>query len=142
MWEHGVFKSWTERDGLPGGVVRSLYRDHDGVLWIGTYDGGLGRYKGGRFSRFSTRHGLYDDGVFQILEDRRGYLWMSGNRGIQRVNKRELHAVADGLADRVNALSLGKGDGLLNAECNGGTWPSGATTPDGTCGFRRRTASP
>ena len=135
VWRNGVFKSWTERDGLPGGVVRSLYRDHDGVLWIGTYDGGLGRYKDGRFSRFTTREGLYDDGVFQILEDRRGYFWMSGNRGIQRVSKRELDAVADGAAERVTSLSLGKGDGLLNAECNGGTWPSGATGADGTLWF-------
>ena len=134
-WQAGVFKSWTERDGLPGGVVRSLYRDDDGVLWIGTYDGGLGRYKDGRFSRFTTREGLYDNGVFQILEDGRGYLWMSGNRGIQRVSKRELNAVAEGSATRVTSLSLGKGDGLLNAECNGGTWPAGTTGPNGTLWF-------
>jgi signal transduction histidine kinase/ligand-binding sensor domain-containing protein len=132
---NGVLKSWTESDGLPGGVVRSLYRDNDGVLWIGTYDGGLGRYKDGRFSRFTTREGLYDNGVFQILEDHRGYLWMSGNRGIQRVAKRELNAVADGAADRVRSLSLGRGDGLLNPECNGGTWPSGATNANGTLWF-------
>jgi signal transduction histidine kinase/sugar lactone lactonase YvrE len=130
-WHAGVLKSWTERDGLPGGVVRSLYRDHDGVLWIGTYDGGLGRYKDGRFSRLTTREGLYDNGVFQILEDPRGYLWMTSNRGIHRVSKRELNAVADGTSSRVTSLSLGKGDGLLNAECNGGTWPSGAIGPNG-----------
>lgn len=134
-WQDGVFKSWTERDGLPGGVVRALYRDGDGVLWVGTYDAGLGRYKDGRFSRFTTREGLYDDGVFQILEDRRGYFWMSSNRGIHRVSKRELNAVADGAASRVTSLSLGKGDGLLNAECNGGTWPSGAVGPNGTLWF-------
>jgi signal transduction histidine kinase/ligand-binding sensor domain-containing protein len=134
-WQDGVFKSWTERDGLPAGVVRALYHDRDGVLWVGTYDGGLGRYKDGRFSRFTTREGLYDDGVFQILEDGRGYFWMSGNRGIQRVSKRELNAVADGTASRVTSLSLGKGDGMLNAECNGGTWPSGAIGPNGTLWF-------
>ena len=134
-WQAGVIKSWTERDGLPGGVVRALYRDRDGVLWVGTYDGGLGRYKDGRFSRITTREGLYDNGVFQILEDRRGYFWMSSNRGIHRVSKRELNAVADGTASRVTSLSLGKGDGLLNAECNGGTWPSGAIGPNGTLWF-------
>jgi signal transduction histidine kinase/ligand-binding sensor domain-containing protein len=134
-WQDGVIKSWTERDGLPGGVVRALYRDGDGVLWVGTYDGGLGRYKDGRFSRITTREGLYDDGVFQILEDGRGYFWMSSNRGIHRVSKLELNAVADGTASRVTSLSLGKGDGLLNAECNGGTWPSGAIGPKGTLWF-------
>lgn len=135
VWEGGRFKSWTERDGLPGGAVRSLYRDRAGVLWIGTYDGGLGRYKDGRFSRFTTRDGLYDNGVFQILEDARGYLWMSSNRGIHRVSKRELDAVADGTATRVSSLSLGTSDGLLSAECNGGTWPSGAVDANGALWF-------
>jgi streptogramin lyase len=134
-WQDGVITSWTEKDGLPGGVVRSLYRDRDGVLWVGTYDGGLGRFKDGRFSRFTTREGLYDDGVFQILEDKDGYLWMTSNRGIYRVSKRELNAVADGTANRVTSLSLGKGDGLLSAECNGGTWPAGAMGPNGTFWF-------
>ena len=134
-WEAGAFKSWTDRDGLPSGVVRSLYRDPDGVLWVGTYDGGLGRYKDGRFSRFTTREGLYDNGVFQILEDRAGYLWMSSNRGIQRVSKRELGEVADRTAERVTSLSLGRGDGLLSAECNGGVWPAGAVGPNGTLWF-------
>jgi signal transduction histidine kinase/ligand-binding sensor domain-containing protein len=134
-WQAGVFKSWTGRDGLPDGVVRALYLDRDGVLWIGTYDGGLGRYKNGRFSRFTTREGLFDNGVFQILEDQRGYFWMGSNRGIYRVSKRELNAVADGTASRVTSLSLGKGDGLLSAECNGGTWPSGAIGPNGTLWF-------
>jgi signal transduction histidine kinase/ligand-binding sensor domain-containing protein len=134
-WQDGVLRSWTARDGLPDGVVRALYRDQDGVLWIGTYDGGLGRYKDGRFSRITTREGLYDNGVFQILEDGRGYFWMSSNRGIHRVSKSELNAVADGKASRVTSLSLGRGDGLLNAECNGGTWPAGSIAPDGRLWF-------
>jgi signal transduction histidine kinase/ligand-binding sensor domain-containing protein len=134
-WQAGKLQHWTERDGLPAGVVRSLYEDVDGVLWIGTYDSGLARYKDGRFSRFTTREGLYDDGVFQILEDRRGYLWMSSNRGIHRVRKQDLNAVADGTAASLTSLSLGKGDGLLNAECNGGTWPAGAIGPNGTLWF-------
>jgi ligand-binding sensor domain-containing protein len=134
-WHAGALRSWTDRDGLPSGVVRSLYRDHDGVLWIGTYDGGLGRYKDGRFRRFTTHEGLYDNGVFQILEDQRGYLWMSSNRGIHRVSKRELNAVADGTAERATSLSLGRGDGLLIAECNGGTWPAGTIGANGTLWF-------
>jgi signal transduction histidine kinase/ligand-binding sensor domain-containing protein len=134
-WQAGTLRHWTERDGLPGGVVRSLYEDGDGALWIGTYDGGLGRYQDGRFSRFTTREGLYDDGVFQILEDRRGYLWMSSNRGIHRARKRDLIAVAEGSMAAITSLSLGKGDGLLNAECNGGVWPAGAIGPNGTLWF-------
>ena len=43
-WQEGKRKSWTEQEGLP----RALYEDRDGVLWIGTYDSGLGRFKDGK----------------------------------------------------------------------------------------------
>jgi hypothetical protein len=37
---------------------RALYEHQDGVLWIGTYDSGLGRFKDGKFTRYTTRDGL------------------------------------------------------------------------------------
>ena len=54
------------------------------ALWIGTYDGGLGRLENDRLTRYTVREGLFHNGVFQILEDSRGYLWMSCNRGMYR----------------------------------------------------------
>jgi signal transduction histidine kinase/sugar lactone lactonase YvrE len=122
---------WTERDGLPSNNIRALYYDTDDTLWIGTYDGGLGRLKSGRFARITTREGLFNNGVFQILDDRRGNLWMTSNRGIYRASKQALNELADGRRRTISSPALGRSDGLLNAECNGGLSPAGIRAADG-----------
>jgi signal transduction histidine kinase/ligand-binding sensor domain-containing protein len=127
--------SWTERDGLPSNNVTTLYEDGEGTLWIGTADGGLARFKDGLFTRYTTRDGMFDNGVFQILEDANGNFWMSSNRGIHRVNKRELTEFAEGGRRWISAVAYGKSDGMLNAECNGRRWPSGVKTRDGKLWF-------
>jgi len=38
---HGGPTTLTTADGPGSNQVRTLYRDHDGMLWIGTYGGGL-----------------------------------------------------------------------------------------------------
>jgi ligand-binding sensor domain-containing protein len=116
------------RDGLPSNNVRSIYEDPPGVLWIGTYDGGLGRYSEGHWTSYTQKNGLFDNGVFQTLEDSRGNLWMSSNRGIYRVSKQQLNDVAAGKRKDVITASYGRADGMMNSECNGGLWPAGAKT--------------
>jgi len=134
-FKNGQFTAWTEKDGPPSNTVRALYPDGDGALWIGTYDGGLGRFKDGRFTRYTTQTGLFDNGVFQILEDAAGWFWMSCNRGIYRVRKQELNDFADKRINAVTSIAYGKGDGMLNVECNGGRWPAGVKTRDGKLWF-------
>jgi len=84
--------------------VRALYVDSQDVLWIGTYDGGLGRYDGARFTRITTKDGLFSNGVFQILEDRNGYLWMSSNQGIYRALKRDVNDFAAGICTQASPV--------------------------------------
>jgi ligand-binding sensor domain-containing protein len=85
------FTAYTVHDGLPSPMVRSLCVDSENVLWIGTYDGGPGRFEKGKFTRYTTQDGLFSSGVFQILEDSQGYFWISSNQGIYRVRKPELN---------------------------------------------------
>ena len=42
------------------------------------------------FTAYTTAEGLYDDAIFGLLEDAQGRFWMSCNKGIFRVDKREL----------------------------------------------------
>jgi signal transduction histidine kinase/ligand-binding sensor domain-containing protein len=129
--QHGVFTSYTERDGLVGNHVRAL-AEYDGALWIGTYDGGLYRLAGNRLTRYTTADGLHDNGVFQLLDDGLGHLWMGSNRGISRVSRSELQAFAEGQIKKITAVVFGVADGLTSLECNGGRQPSGLKMPDGT----------
>jgi signal transduction histidine kinase/ligand-binding sensor domain-containing protein len=132
---NGAMTRWTEKDGLPSNSVRSIYEDAQGVLWVGTYDGGLGRFSDGRWTSYNRKNGLFDNGVFQILEDSHANLWMSSNRGLYRASKQQLNDVAAGRERRITTVSFGRGDGLLNVECNGGLWPAGAKDKDGKLWF-------
>ncbi len=66
--------------------VQVIREAGDGTLWVGTRDGGLNRFDPvtGIFTRFSTRSGLPSNAVHGILEDDRGYLWLSTNNGLSR----------------------------------------------------------
>src|SRR5258708_8463007 len=62
-------------------------------------------------------------------------LWMSCNRGIYRVSKKDLNDVGDGRISFINCVSYGKEDGMLSAECNGGRQPAGIKARDGKLWF-------
>src|SRR5262249_43242512 len=121
-------------EGLSNDIVMAILRDRQGVLWIGT-TGGLSRGSSGRFTQYTTRHGLYDDTVFQILEGSNGFLLMSGNQGIFRVNKQELNDLAAGNRNSVVSVAYGVADGMKSRECQGGFQPAGCQTSDGKLWF-------
>jgi len=127
--------SFTTRNGLSSDLVLSLYEDRTGALWVGTAGGGLNRYKSGRWKTITTKEGLFDDSVFAILEDNNGFLWMSCNKGIFRVPRQQLDAVAEGLQQKVRSVAYARADGMKSRECNGGTQPAAWKTADGKLWF-------
>jgi signal transduction histidine kinase/ligand-binding sensor domain-containing protein len=132
---NGAMRTWTEAQGLPSNSVRALMEDSAGELWVGTYDGGIAWFRNGRWVAYSTKVGLFDNGAFQILEDGQGYFWISSNRGIYRLNRKQLVAVADGREARVDSIAYGRADGMSSVECNGGLWPAGAKDARGFLWF-------
>jgi ligand-binding sensor domain-containing protein len=56
---------------LPDAARTAALEDGEGGLWIGTRRGGLVRLKSGKFSAITTKDGLPDDCVYQILDDKR-----------------------------------------------------------------------
>lgn len=131
----GQIRSYAEAGSSVAGQIRSLYEDRDGVLWIGTFDSGLNRFKEGRFTNYNTRVGLFNNGVFQILEDGRGNFWMSSNRGIYRVSRQQLNDFADKKISVINCVAYGSQDGMPSAECNGGRQPAGVKAQNGRLWF-------
>jgi PAS domain S-box-containing protein len=134
LLKDGRFRNYTTRDGLSSDTVEVTYEDHDGAHWIGTYGGGLNRIKGGHITPITAKDGLFDDVVYTILDDGIGYLWMTCNRGIFRVSKKELNDFADHKIQRVHSISYGVADGMKNTECNGG-FPGGWKGTDGRLYF-------
>ena len=108
--------SWSTRDGLAANHVKAFYEDASGTLWIGTHGGGLSRFKDGRFANISARQGLYNDNIFQILEDDDANLWMNCNTGIWRTSLKQLNEVADGGRTAVESFAYGTADGMVSSE--------------------------
>ncbi|MCI0746605.1 MAG: histidine kinase [Verrucomicrobia subdivision 3 bacterium] len=119
---------------VPGNKAWTFHEDVDGVIWIGT---GLGlcRYEQGRTFVFTRQHGLFDERINHLVEDDAGMLWISCNRGIYRVSRKELNDVAAGRLPEASYVAYGEADGMISSETNGEYQPAGCKTPDGRVWF-------
>lgn len=70
--------------GLPMDIIQTIYCDHSGKIWVGSLGGGLCLYNVSKksFERFDESYSLSNDVVYKILEDEKGKLWISTNKGI------------------------------------------------------------
>jgi ligand-binding sensor domain-containing protein len=70
----------NNKTSLSNNVIVSLCVDHENVLWIGTFFGGLNRFDGQQFTRYRHSDGdsssLANDHVWEIFEDREQNLWI------------------------------------------------------------------
>ncbi|UEG51671.1 response regulator [Mucilaginibacter daejeonensis] len=76
-------------NGLSNSAVRSIYQDHSGFMWFGTYDG-LNRYDGYEFKVFRSRstdtNTLVHNWVNCISEDKNYRLWIGTQQGLSLYN--------------------------------------------------------
>ncbi|HZV36194.1 MAG TPA: two-component regulator propeller domain-containing protein, partial [Verrucomicrobiae bacterium] len=121
--------------GLESDLIRTLYLDAEGTLWIGTAGGGLSRYMSDYIRTFTTREGLPDNTISQILEDDAGKLWLGCDRGIASVSKHDLAELALDKIHSVYPQVYGRADGMLSEECTGGFYPAGLKTKSGLLWF-------
>lgn len=111
--------------------IRCLLGTPDGSLWIGYAGQGLGRLKAGRFSHCKMGQGLQDDYISNILPDKHGRLWFAGNRGIFRVNQKELDDLAEGRTERVWSVAFRRNEGLARLQASYDSWPGSLAAMDG-----------
>lgn len=66
-----------------GSLVESIRGDRRGALWVGAQGSGLyRRLPDGSVQRYTTRHGLPDNRINALLEDRDGQLWVGTAHGV------------------------------------------------------------
>jgi ligand-binding sensor domain-containing protein/signal transduction histidine kinase len=74
-------RTWGPGEGLTNTHIQVLYRDAEGVLWIGT-TGGLFRFWRNAFESLTRDNGgLSSEDVGSIFEDREGSLWVGTRDG-------------------------------------------------------------
>ncbi|HSD65155.1 MAG TPA: two-component regulator propeller domain-containing protein [Vicinamibacteria bacterium] len=128
---NGVFSVVARKD-VPNDFILSFYEDREGSLWIGTLGGGLVRLREGRFRVYTTKEGLFEDIVYQVFEDSRENLWISCNKGVYRVARKELDDLDRGVVRSVRSLAFGVADGMPSGECSSGAQPLGGRGSDGS----------
>ncbi len=80
--------------------IVALEVDRDGVVWAGTWGGGLARFDGERFVNYTTRDGLPSNHVFMLHEDPTGVLWVGTSHGLVQFDGERagrIMTIADGL---------------------------------------------
>jgi len=104
-------------------MARSILRDRDGGLWIGTTDRGLVHVHQGTTDVFDRSDGLSSDFIEMLFEDREGDIWALTLDGLDRfrdlavptisVNQGLSNATVESvLAARDGSVWLGTADGL------------------------------
>ncbi len=99
--------------GVPANLtVTSHLRDPvDGAAWFSSSDGLL-RVAASGVAQVRRSHGLKDADLVRVVDDGLGCFWLATKRGVFRVARDELAAVADGRAPTVKTTAYGIEDGL------------------------------
>lgn len=64
--------------------IVALAVDADGVVWSGTWGGGLARFDGKTWRNYTVADGLPGNHVFMLHTDHEGVLWIGTNNGLAR----------------------------------------------------------
>ncbi|MGO9260544.1 MAG: two-component regulator propeller domain-containing protein [Bryobacteraceae bacterium] len=131
---------YTAADGLGEGPVSHLRFDADGALWAST-DGGLSRWKNGRFRTLGSRNGLPCDAVHWSIQDDDHSLWLYTVCGLARVARSDIDAWAAAVdsgnaSPTVRAAIFDNSDGVSTQAAVGFYSPHVARSPDGRLWFK------
>ena len=92
-----VIERLSRENGLPDQDINGIFFDSKGFAWISTFGGGLVRYDGDSFIRFSDTHDPESVGdiVRQCREDRFGRLWIPDAGGMDILDLKTLTLLGD-----------------------------------------------
>ncbi len=134
VYEKGVFRVFSKKDGLPSGKVLVITGDSAGKIWIGG-ESGLSRFDNGRFSTIKMESGLPGNSVSGIIEDDAGFLWVAGSLAIFRVSLQELEKAFKDSTHKLQGISFDASDGLRGLPRQREPFPTATRGSDGRLWF-------
>ncbi|KQC00136.1 two-component regulator propeller domain-containing protein [Pedobacter sp. Hv1] len=114
--------------------IRSIYTRKN-EIWITTYGDGFYLYKDGQITRLPNDNNNYLNTSHCILEDQKGFFWISTNKGLFQVAITDLLAYADQKVSSVFYLYYNRAAGFNTNEFNGGCQPCGSIMGNGSFSF-------
>jgi PAS domain S-box-containing protein len=100
-------QSYTEASGLAQNSAYAVYESRDGSVWAGTLNGGVSKFKDGRFTTYTTTNGLASNTISSILDTRDGGMWFATPNGLSSFSNGQwrTYTTAEGLpSPEVNCL--------------------------------------
>ncbi|MGJ1333797.1 two-component regulator propeller domain-containing protein [Sphingobacterium siyangense] len=72
------------KNKLPSNYILAVHTDRNGNLWVGTNGNGVGLLRKGKtlFETLSEKDGLVNGAIQSIIEDDKGRIWFSTNKGL------------------------------------------------------------
>lgn len=112
-------KKKTYKTLITGISFRSINTNGDRLFWVQSYGKGLYLYKDGKLYKPQQKKTILSS-VHSVIDDGKGYYWLSSNKGLFQVEKRSfinsyLHNNIDFYVQKYNQK-----DGILTSEFNGG----------------------
>ena len=121
--------------GLEMGEVKGMYYDATVGFWISSQSQELFHLIDNRWIRYGPEHGIPAGKWSPSLTDERGDLWLTSERGILRITRASLLAVAAGKSDTVDCQIFDKRDGMITSAGRQDFPDSGLRTSDGKLWF-------
>jgi signal transduction histidine kinase len=115
--------------------VWSILEDHRGLLWFGTRDHGLFRWREGAMQQLTSLEGLISNSVYQLLQDRAGTFWVTGPNSISSIPELEMERADISPEKPLSVISYDMPFGANGAQLYGGRQPSGYLALDDSVWF-------
>ncbi len=113
--------------------IVALVVDRAGVVWAGTWGGGLSRFDGSSWRTFTKSDGLPANHIFSLNEDTAGNIWAGTSRGLAKYDGKAFttYGTADGLfAETVFSMSVDPEGAAWVGGFGGAAWfPQGILAP-------------
>lgn len=117
------YTAFTVNNGLPSNYIQPCVEDNKGFLWVST-DSGIARFDGKYFQLFTTKEGLPDNEVLNVVkEESNGRIWVNcfkqGPAYFDEKKNRFINAATDTnlrkvkLATSIMYLFALQGDGVM-----------------------------
>ena len=107
---------------LSGQFARTLYRVND-MVFIGTYGSGYYVFQNNKITKMPLDRNNNLSQVHAFISDTNGFLWMSTNKGLYKVQLKEISHYLSENTTEVYYYYYGEESGIENTEFNGGNDP-------------------
>jgi len=131
-YNQGTIQTYRLNEKFDAEYAFGFYIEHN-ILWMAT-DRGLIQINltTNEMNAITKENGLPVDKIFQIVVDNNNTFWLTSNRGIISLARKEINNIIQGTSDHINYRLFAEGVGLLSSQANGGSTPAATLHYDGS----------